>query len=71
MNIGKRPKPVIKQLLKERGILLLQFSHDLGICETVASRISNGWLIPRDPKARRKIADYLDISEAEIFNSSK
>ena len=71
LNKSEKPNAIVKKLLSEKGISILLFAHDLGMSETQASRIANGWRAPHDPAMRRKIADYLSASEAEIFPNKK
>ena len=63
-----KPSGIVGRLLREKEISVLLFARDLGMSETSASRIANGWRAPHDPAMRQKIATYLGVSQANIFS---
>ena len=56
----------LKEIRKRRGLSQLKLAHLTGIQPSEISRVENGWLIPY-PSWRKRLADALDITEAEVF----
>lgn len=58
--------PNLKLQIFKRGIRQNQLSRELGICESVLSKIINGY---REPSLaeRRSLAAYLDVDEEWLF----
>lgn len=48
----------------------VRFAADLGISESLLSRIIRGWRDP-SPELRQKIAETLGVEESEIFAGSQ
>ena len=66
-NSNWTPRQVLREALRAKGGTVNRFSYDLGISISTASRILNGWHVPKSPQLRERIAYYLGIPAALAF----
>lgn len=63
----KRPPHPAKALIVGKGLTQLEVARAVGLAPSAFSRALNGHLTPW-PALRRRVADYLGVTEAEAWN---